>query len=615
MSSKKSVIKNEGGNNLTLHAEFFGGIVRDDKSEVPGAGLAVEELDILENENFVRPTHVFSADTIPANMEVGSYSEDAIGTGYGVGNLSGFASVMTKSNIGTPGAGAWTTQSTSGTLAANNNFPSAIHYEVELGAATATPTIALYFIGSSNHLLKWTAAGGVVDSGFVLSSITSNSAHVSMRDIQGTLYIAAGNFISTIDVGSQAGGPNFNEAAFTLPFGNQAVDIVEAGEYFFVGASFTDLISTQSTIYIWDGVSGSYTDLVPVPMGGLQWLYNFRQSITLCCCENGKMKLFYLNAPTTGALCKPYPNIELGNVQVEGQNLLIGGYALPAPVSPTHSVFAKDDQLYFGLWKTDKSGLYALGQIDANHSFALWLAKRYATTNYAYHYPMGARGYGPKIFAAYGYTITGAGSLVNNAVVCDPATANRSSQALLQSVWEDDGQPFNNKVLQALFAESYPMPIGCSLDLYYAADYSTTFTQLKQASNVIMNIVNAIFAIFHPTGSTNKKLYQWQVLFTSRNLVSTTLAAAITSTAQTTVTVTSGTGINNGDIITVDTVATGQEKMLVISGGGTANLVVQRAVSGTYAVTHSNGVIVNNLSVAPKLTAVGMRKIIKPLDA
>ena len=74
--------------------------------------------------------------------------------------------------------------------------------------------------------------------------------------------------------------------------------------------------------------------------------------------------------------------------------------------------------------------------------------------------------------------------------------------------------------------------------------------------------------------------------------------------------ITSGTGFVNGDTISID-----QEQMTIVSGGGTTTLTVTRGANGSIQAAHTSGVNVIDLSVAPQLTAVGMRKIIKALDA
>jgi hypothetical protein len=625
MAKEKSSILTTGEEILTLQAEFYGGIQRDDLSNVGGGASNVEELDILENANFVRPTKVLSPDTLPTNTSFHSYCEDPLnGDGYAVGsdnNSSTNVQVFQNRRIASTNPGGWSSVGSSAGLVSVPISASTCHYEVESGATSIIPTLAIYFVANGNQIGKWTSAGNAVTTPWVLSTfVNSTMSHISFREIAGISYICAGNNVSTIDPGSPSTGANFNEVAFPLPFGYIAVDICQAGEYFFVLASSSNLLANRSVIFIWDGVSSTYTDQIPVSMGGPQWLYNFKQTITICCASNGIMQLFYLSAPTVGAIVHKYPNIRLTNVQPDDQVQYGMGGTGPhgngfiAPVSPSKSVFVKDDILYFALWKFDKTALYALGQLDIKFPFALWLAKRFSTADYSQMIPYAAYCFGSKIFASFQTGYWTQANNATNASFCDPATASHSSQAVFQSVWIDDDLPMNPKVLQKLYATAYPMPAGCSIALSFASDYGTTFATVYQNSSVVMNILNAIFAIFSALGGTNKKLFQWQVLFTSRQAISTTLTSAISTYYATSIAVTSGTGIANGDIILID-----QEQMTVTAGGGTTTLTVTRGTNGTIKTPHTNiapqSSLVTDLSVCPTLTAVGMRKTIKPLDA
>ncbi len=609
-----------GQDETTLQTLFYGGIQRDDKSLVAGGGSNVEELDILENANFVRPTQILTADTLPSNTAFHSYCEDPLnGDGYAVGgdnNGNAYAQVFQNTGIATTSPGGWVSRGTS-SLPANPLSASTVHYEVESGATSIIPTLAVYFLTGQNVVTKWTASGGIATTGWTLSTLTTSMGHVSFREINGITYICAGNYVSTIDPGSPSTGANFNEQGFPLPFGYVAIDIAQAGEYFFVLASSSNLLANKSVIFIWDGVSQQYTDQIPVPMGGPQWIYNFKQTLTLCCASNGIMELFYLSAPTIGAICHRYPNIRLENVQLENQGLSgyganqghgYGPYIIP--ISPSKSVFVKDDVLYFALWKLDKTAIYAFGQLDVKMPFALWLAKRFSTADYSAMVPFATYCFGAKIFASFQTGYSTEGNAATNATFCDPATASRSSNAVFQSVWLDDNMPMNPKVLRKLYATAYPMPASCSITMAVSSDYSTSFTNVYQNSNIVMNILNAIFAIFSSTGTTNKKLFQWRASFTSRATIATTLSAAITTPNQTSISVTSGTGITNGDIVQVD-----QEQMTVTAGGGTTSLTVTRGTNGTIRTAHLNGANFYDLSVCPILTAVGMRKTIKALDA
>jgi len=70
----------------------------------------------------------------------------------------------------------------------------------------------------------------------------------------------------------------------------------------------------------------------------------------------------------------------------------------------------------------------------------------------------------------------------------------------------------------------------------------------------------------------------------------TTLGAAITTTTATTITVTSGTNIANGQYIQLGLMPPqAGEIMRVVAGGGTTTLTVQRAQLGSTAATYSNG--------------------------
>lgn len=78
----------------------------------------------------------------------------------------------------------------------------------------------------------------------------------------------------------------------------------------------------------------------------------------------------------------------------------------------------------------------------------------------------------------------------------------------------------------------------------------------------------------------------------------TTLSAAITTTGQTSISVTSGTGIANNDYVQID-----NEILQVSSGGGTTALTVTRGQKGTTAATHSSGVGVVDINTSANMFA------------
>lgn len=70
--------------------------------------------------------------------------------------------------------------------------------------------------------------------------------------------------------------------------------------------------------------------------------------------------------------------------------------------------------------------------------------------------------------------------------------------------------------------------------------------------------------------------------------VQTTLNGAINNST-TSITVTSGTGFSNGQIVVIDA-----EAMSIVSGGGTTSWTVTRAIDGTTAASHSNAAYVSH---------------------
>ena len=88
------------------------------------------------------------------------------------------------------------------------------------------------------------------------------------------------------------------------------------------------------------------------------------------------------------------------------------------------------------------------------------------------------------------------------------------------------------------------------------------------------------------TGSLFRNFIMWNVIY--NNYVSacaaTTLSAAITSTGQTSISVTSGSSFGNTNEIRID-----NEYMEITAGGGTNTWTVTRGYGGTSAATHLNG--------------------------
>lgn len=82
-------------------------------------------------------------------------------------------------------------------------------------------------------------------------------------------------------------------------------------------------------------------------------------------------------------------------------------------------------------------------------------------------------------------------------------------------------------------------------------------------------------------------------------VTSTTLTSGVNAST-TTIPVTSGTNLSNGDYINIDT-----ETLLITVGGGTNTLTATRAQNATVAASHSNGATVTrNISLSPNIIKI-----------
>ena len=506
-SKSKGTTQSTSADELKLYTQFFGGIVRDDKSTQPGVMSNVEELDILENANFVRPTLIFSNETLPANTEFYAYCVDDSDTAYyyGKNTSTGKAVVYTRTSASSNTPGSLTLLVTS---AANANILSPIEYHKVTESSVTNKYV--YYVAGTNTVYRYGPLGGSPTEASVgsLSQIGGTGFYdrITFRRFYGTLYITNGIYISQVDDNAV-----FTEKKFTLPFDVYAVDIAPASDVAVILCRYSDRNINKAIGYWWDLASPTtFDDHFDIPMGGPQWIYNYKQTMVWFCAANGIAKMFQLSSPNPGAVVIPFPNIQLNNVATEGDT---------QPISPTKSTFTKDDQFYFGVYKTDKTGLYAIGKLDYKYPIAIWLAKRFNTTDYSKHAPIGASAFGQNFYCAY------ADNGTNSNASCLAASANRSSNAVIESTWQDNDKPMNYKDLEKGYVITYPIASGCSVTLSVASDYSSSYTALTTAGGVVHNIVSAVRAIFRVLGFHNKFVFKWKVSFTSSGTSSVKLAA------------------------------------------------------------------------------------------
>lgn len=498
--------KSTGEDINKLYTQWFGGIVRDDKSTAPGAMSNVEELDIWENANFVRPTQIFSGDTFPANITPIAYTVDDGDTAYALCyDNSNHIVLCTKSNASANSPGSWTTLVTFGSDTYNILSPIQYHKVTESG----TVNKYVYFISGTGTLKRYGPLGNspALSTVGTISSLVGTGGYdrISFRRFYGTLFIPCGSYVSQVDDNGI-----FTEKKFTLPFDVYALDIAPASDVAVILCRPSDRTLNFGIGYWWDLVSPTtFQDHFDIPMGGPQWIFNYKQTVVWLCAANGLMRLYQLSSPNPGATVIPFPNVLLQNVATDADT---------QPVSPAKCTFTWDDKFYFGLNKTDKTGLYAIGKLDYKYPIALWLAKRFNTTNYANHQPTAALAIGQNFFASYNDNST------QTAVSCLANTANRSSNAVIESTWQDNGQPVNLKYLGKSYVITYPLPSGCSVALSVAGDYGS-YVSVFTAGNIIHNILNAIRAIFRIVSMNNKTVYKFKVAFTSSGTSAAKLAA------------------------------------------------------------------------------------------
>src|SRR5690606_26903468 len=133
-------------------------------------------------------------------------------------------------------------------------------------------------------------------------------------------------------------------------------------------------------------------DSFDLSTGSPQWIFNDKENVRILCAHNGSARLYQLSGAYPGAVPTQLPGIIIRNVATDTST---------QPVSTSKMVSTKDNILYFGLNKTDKTGVYALGQLDADKPVALTLSKRFHTSDYAKHTAIALYIQGPNFYGAF----------------------------------------------------------------------------------------------------------------------------------------------------------------------------------------------------------------------
>lgn len=474
--------------------KFYGGMVRDEKSTTPGVCLNVEELDIFENANYIQPSQIMTADAMPATTEIYAYTGDSADTvfGYGKETAGGKVRIVSVATGGATNPGAFGTLFTAASVLCYPPSPIVSH-------KLASGTENLYWLsisGSTVSLNSCTTAGASEASVGTLTGLDGTNDRLSFRRIYGGIFIANGKYIASVDKDGV-----FTNAAFTLPTGWEAVDICEAGSGAVVLARSVVANANSCKGFFWDLTSlTTFDDSFDIPFGGPQWIQKHRETIKIMCAINGEARFYQLSGAFAGGIPNALPGLVMKNVATESDEV---------PISAQKMVSTKDDILYFAVYKTDKSGIYAIGQLDYNKSQALVLAKRFDTSSYATHIPKGLYIQGPNFYGAF--TDNGAADNTRCESLNSPT---RSSNAVYESVILDDGNPTAMKKLSEVFAVTQPLPASTSIACSVANDYGS-YAAITRADGTALNTTGALIGQFQPKSSSNIKSFQIKLAFTS----------------------------------------------------------------------------------------------------
>ncbi len=501
---------------------FYGGIQRDDKSKVIGGCFNMEEINPFENKDYMIAEQINSADSMPASTEIYAYAAGDDDTMYGYGQKTtatvGTVRLVSVASGGADNPSTFSTLFTSAdttnlaTLVSDLKFlrtteasnPTSLYY---IQGASTTWYLVRYNIGAAaEQIWNGTAwAAGSSNANSDLTGLDGSFMRPTMKVIFGSLYICHGQYIAKVgDDGT------FTEKKFTLPKEWEAVDIIGVADIFLILCRNKNRLANFSKAFWWDGVSASqFNDSFSLPCGVPLWIVNHQERIKMTAASNGGaatttngiLRFFQLSGAFPGAVPIELPGIALPNIQTD---------ASTQPISSPKMVSTKDKILYFGLYKNDKTGIYALGQLDADKPNALILSKRFTTSasDYATHKPTALHIQGPNYYSAY-YN----GSANVNARCESNNSPSRSSDAVYETTFLDEGDPRVDKTLLEVGIMSRPLAASTSVALSVAKNYGSyaAYTRPDATNYIGTNLV----AGFYKLGTPKGKVLQIKLALTS----------------------------------------------------------------------------------------------------
>lgn len=481
---------------IKLINKFFGGIVRDDKSSIQGAALNIEELDIFSNGDYFQAEQIVSADSMPANTEIYAYTSGTDGTAYGYGKETGANKIrlVSVASGGADNPGSFTTLFTS----ADADDLAYVISPIVFFKTDEGNTDYLYYVSNNSGTVKlwrYDITGTSEEEVGTLTGLDGSFDRISMKVMFGELMITNGQLIAKVDKEG-----TFTNDAFTLPNEWEAVDIIPVSDVGLILGRYTDRTVNFSKGFWWDLTAETQVDdSFNIPMGGPQWIVNHKETIKFMCAHNGIARLYQLSGAFPGSIPIELPGIRLDNIGVE---------TATQPISSSKMISTKENILYFGLFKTDKTGIYAIGQLDNNKPNALILSKRFNTTDYSNHTPYALYILGPNYYAAYDDN----GTATN--VRCESNNSpNRSATGIYQSIWIDDKDPNSDKACGGLYITSYPLPATTDIDVKMASDYGS-LTAITRPDGTSFTGTNEVLGYFLPK-LANKKVFSVELTLIS----------------------------------------------------------------------------------------------------
>lgn len=437
---------------ILRRASWYGGITINERDNSPGVAINVEELDIWENESYFGPTTIFASDSVVARKVTG-YALDTSDSLYALSrDASGTpkAQIFKKTNAGATAPDAWASFFTS-TGNANDYSPLAYH---EVAGADY-----VYYVTGTNALVRHDLVTTESSVG-TLDGIGSSFIRVPQLNMFGDTYFGHGQYIAKVfnDDGT------FTQHDFTLPNGWEVVSMAPSGNYMAILARSTKKNLNQSMIFYWDLVETSGpVDQVAIPFGGPQAVVSYRGGLWVMCAKNGVLIVYVLSEGG------PKEFTRLTNVATETST---------QPIVPTESIFIKDNILYFGVWKTDKTGLYAIGRVNETKPFGIILGKRYATTDYSLHKPHAATSVGPNLYTCFDDNGTATNQKLEGA-----NSPTRSSNALIETTYMDASSPEFLKTWEAFVLSTGVMPASCSIVSSFRTDSAASYNATTYTSS------------------------------------------------------------------------------------------------------------------------------------